>query len=155
MLMSPQSRPPLSRIVARHRLTVVGEAATSARQPDALAAFRDQLATLGLTSLPSTLPVRSISRRARVKEQVYLPDWRSASVLRLRADSAAFLAAILPTHRWQHFHPAGKRSSRAAGGWRRAAMAARLVEAVADLYDGAEPGKRIAPPAAGPSRAAS
>src|SRR3984893_5207090 len=73
-----------------------GEAATVARQPEQLARFREQLATLGgyvftINAFPFG-PFHGV----RVKEHVYLPDWRSAERVAFTADSAAVLAGGLP-----------------------------------------------------------
>ena len=127
-------------------LRLSGEAATSARQPDALAAFRDQLATLGAYVFTINAFPFGPFHGVRVKEQVYLPDWRSAERVAFTADSAAVLAAILPdgvdgsiSTVPGAFKPNGRETGAAA------AMAARMVEAVADLVlTERRTGKRIA-----------
>ncbi len=127
-------------------LRLSGEAATSARQPDALAAFRDQLATLGAYVFTINAFPFGPFHGVRVKEQVYLPDWRSAERVAFTADSAAVLAAILPdgidgsiSTVPGAFKPSGREVGAAA------AMAARMVEAVADLVlTERRTGKRIA-----------
>jgi len=127
-------------------LRLSGEAATSARQPDALAAFRDQLATLGAYVVTINAFPFGPFHGVRVKEQVYLPDWRSAERVAFTADSVAVLAAILPdgidgsiSTVPGAFKPSGREASAAA------AMAARMVEAVADLVlTERRTGKRIA-----------
>ena len=127
-------------------LRLSGEAATSARQPDALAAFRDQLATLGAYVFTINAFPFGPFHGVRVKEQVYLPDWRSAERVAFTADSAAVLAAILPdgvdgsiSTVPGAFKPSGREAGAAA------AMAARMVEAVADLVlTERRTGKRIA-----------
>jgi sugar phosphate isomerase/epimerase len=77
-------------------LRLSGEAAARARQPDALAAFRDQLAALGAYVFTINAFPFGPFHGVRVKEDVYLPDWRSAARVQFTADSAAVLAAILP-----------------------------------------------------------
>ena len=127
-------------------LRLSGEAATSARQPDALAAFRDQLATLGAYVFTINAFPFGPFHGVRVKEQVYLPDWRSAERVAFTADSVAVLAAILPdgidgsiSTVPGAFKPNGRETGAAA------AMAARMVEAVADLVlTERRTGKRIA-----------
>ncbi len=127
-------------------LRLSGEAAASARQPDALAAFREQLATLGSYVFTINAFPFGPFHGVRVKEQVYLPDWRSAERVTFTADSAAVLAAILPdgvdgsiSTVPGAFKPNGRETGAAA------AMAARMVEAVADLVlTERRTGKRIA-----------
>jgi sugar phosphate isomerase/epimerase len=127
-------------------LRLSGEAATSARQPDALAAFRDQLATLGAYVFTINAFPFGPFHGVRVKEQVYLPDWRSAERVAFTADSAAVLAAILPdgvdgsiSTVPGAFKPNGRETGAAA------AMATRMVEAVANLVlTERRTGKRIA-----------
>src|SRR3982075_255516 len=112
-------------------LRLSGEAAASARQPNALPAFRGQLAKRGgyvftINALPFG-PFHGV----RVKEQVYLPDWRSAERVAFTADSAAVLAAILPDGvdgSISTVPGAFKANGRADGAV--AAIAARMVEAV-------------------------
>src|SRR3984893_3012388 len=77
-------------------LRLSGEAAASARRPDAIAAFRDQLAALGAYVFTINAFPFGPFHGVRVKEDVYLPDWRSAARVQFTADSAAVLAAILP-----------------------------------------------------------
>jgi sugar phosphate isomerase/epimerase len=72
-------------------LRLSGQAAAVARQPQELAAFREQLASLGAYAFPFG-PFHGV----RVKEQVYLPDWRSPERVAFTADAAAVLAGILP-----------------------------------------------------------
>jgi sugar phosphate isomerase/epimerase len=127
-------------------LRLSGAAAASARQPNELAAFRDQLARLGgyvftINAFPFG-PFHGV----RVKEQVYLPDWRSADRLAFTVDSAAVLAAILPDGLDGSistvpgaFKPNGREAGAAA------VMAARMMDAVADLVQTERrTGKRIA-----------
>jgi len=77
-------------------LRLSGEAAAAARQPDALAAFHDQLARLGAYVFTINAFPYGPFHGVRVKEQVYLPDWRSAERVAFTADAAAVLAALLP-----------------------------------------------------------
>jgi hypothetical protein len=127
-------------------LRLSGEAAASARQPDALAAFRDQLAALGAYVFTVNAFPFGPFHGVRVKEQVYLPDWRSAERVAFTADSAAVLAAILPdgidgsiSTVPGAFKPNGRETGAAA------AMVARMVESVADLVLAERrTGKRIA-----------
>src|ERR1700755_1961752 len=72
------------------------QAAAVARQPDALASFRDQLSKLGAYVFTINAFPFGPFHGVRVKEHVYLPDWRSAERVTFTADSAAGLAAILP-----------------------------------------------------------
>jgi sugar phosphate isomerase/epimerase len=127
-------------------LRLSGEAAASARQPDALAAFREQLATLGSYVFTINAFPFGPFHGVRVKEQVYLPDWRSAERVTFTADSAGVLAEILPDGVEGSistvpgaFKPNGREPGAAA------AMAARMVEAVSDLVlTERRTGKRIA-----------
>jgi sugar phosphate isomerase/epimerase len=77
-------------------LRLSGEAAAAARQPAQIAAFRDQLATLGAYVFTINAFPFGRFHGVRVKEHVYLPDWRSAERVAFTADSAAVLAAVLP-----------------------------------------------------------
>jgi sugar phosphate isomerase/epimerase len=127
-------------------LRLSGEAAASARQPDALAAFREQLAALGAYVFTVNAFPFGPFHGVRVKEQVYLPDWRSAERVAFTANSAAVLAAILPdgidgsiSTVPGAFKPNGRETGAAA------AMVARMVETVADLVlTERRTGKRIA-----------
>ena len=127
-------------------LRLSGEAAASARQPNALAAFRDQLAKRGAYVFTINAFPFGPFHGVRVKEQVYLPDWRSAERVTFTADSAAVLAEILPDGVEGSistvpgaFKPNGRETGAAA------AMAARMVEAVSDLVlTERRTGKRIA-----------
>ena len=73
-------------------LRLSGEAAAQARQPAALAAFRDQLARLGAYVFTINAFPYGPFHGVLVKEDVYLPDWRSAERVSFTADSAAVLA---------------------------------------------------------------
>jgi sugar phosphate isomerase/epimerase len=118
----------------------------SARQPQALEAFRDQLASLGAYVFTINAFPFGPFHGVRVKEQVYLPDWRSAERVAFTADSAAVLAAILPAGMDGSISTvpgAFKPNGNTAGAAK--AMAASMMEAVADLVDiERRTGKRIA-----------
>jgi sugar phosphate isomerase/epimerase len=77
-------------------LRLSGQAAARARQPDELALFRDQLARLGAYVFTINAFPFGRFHGARVKEHVYLPDWRGVERVRFTADSAAVLASLLP-----------------------------------------------------------
>src|SRR6202521_5592070 len=77
-------------------LRLSGEAAAVARQPEALAAFRRQLASLGAYVFTINAFPFGPFHGVRVKEQVYLPDWRSPERVAFTADAAAVLAGLLP-----------------------------------------------------------
>jgi len=116
------------------RLSV--EAAAVARQPEALASFRDQLSVLGAYVFTINAFPFGPFHGVRVKEDVYLPDWRDRERVAFTANSAAVLAGILPDGIEGSistvpgaFKPNG-RSSEAV-----AAMARNLMMAVADLVD--------------------
>jgi len=115
-------------------LRLSGEAAAQARQPDAIAAFRDQLTGLGAYVFTINAFPYGPFHGVRVKEDVYLPDWRSAERVSFTADSAAVLAALLPDGLDGSISTvpgAFKPNGHAEGGADR--MAANLVGAVADL----------------------
>ena len=76
-------------------LRLSGEAATVARQPEQLAAFREQLVKLGAYVFTINAFPFGPFHGVRVKEHVHLPDWRSAERVAFTADSAAVLAAVL------------------------------------------------------------
>src|SRR3989440_1505145 len=127
-------------------LRLSGEAAAVARQPQALDSFRDQLLALGAYVFTINAFPFGPFHGVRVKEDVYLPDWRDRERVAFTANSAAVLAAVLPNDVEGSistvpgaFKPNG-RSSEAI-----AAMAGNLVMAVADLVDvERRTGKRIA-----------
>src|SRR3954468_22075821 len=77
-------------------LRLSGAAAARARQPGELAAFRDQLAALGAYVFTVNAFPFGRFHGTRVKEDVYLPDWRGVERVRFTADSGAVLAALLP-----------------------------------------------------------
>ena len=133
--------PAIKSIVAQSQpmgigLRLSGEAAAAARQPEALASFRDQLAALGAYVFTINAFPFGPFHGVRVKEDVYLPDWRDRERVAFTANSAAVLAGILPDGIEGSistvpgaFKPNG-RSSEAV-----AAMARNLMMAVADLVD--------------------
>ena len=117
-------------------LRLSGEAAAVARQPEALASFRDQLSALGAYVFTINAFPFGPFHGVRVKEDVYLPDWRDRERVAFTANSAAVLAGILPDGIEGSistvpgaFKP-NSRSSEAV-----AAMARNLMMAVADLVD--------------------
>ena len=117
-------------------LRLSGEAAAVARQPEALASFRDQLSMLDAYVFTINAFPFGPFHGVRVKEDVYLPDWRDRERVAFTANSAAVLAGILPDGIEGSistvpgaFKPNG-RSSEAV-----AAMARNLMMAVADLVD--------------------
>jgi hypothetical protein len=117
-------------------LRLSGEAAAVARQPEALASFRDQLSALGAYVFTINAFPFGPFHGVRVKEDVYLPDWRDRERVAFTANSAAVLAGILPdgiegsiSSVPGAFKPNG-RSSEAV-----AAMVRNLMMAVADLVD--------------------
>jgi sugar phosphate isomerase/epimerase len=117
-------------------LRLSGQAAATAREPDALASFRDQLSKLGAYVFTINAFPFGPFHGVRVKEHVYLPDWRDRERVAFTANSAAVLAAILPdgvdgsiSTVPGAFKPNG-RSSEAI-----AAMTSNLMMAVADLVD--------------------
>jgi sugar phosphate isomerase/epimerase len=127
-------------------LRLSGEAAAAAREPEALASFREQLSRLGAYVFTINAFPFGPFHGVRVKEHVYLPDWRDRERVAFTANSAAVLAAILPdgvdgsiSTVPGAFKPNG-RSSEAI-----AAMVNNLMMAVADLADvERRTGKRIA-----------
>lgn len=127
-------------------LRLSGEAAAKARQPDALAAFREQLAALGAYVFTINAFPFGPFHGVRVKEQVYLPDWRSAERVTFTADSAAVLAEILPDGVEGSistvpgaFKPNGREDGAVM------VMTAKMIEAVGDLVSTERrTGKRIA-----------
>jgi len=133
--------PAIKSIVAQSQpmgigLRLSGEAAAVARQPEALASFRDQLSALGAYVFTINAFPFGPFHGVRVKEDVYLPDWRDRERVAFTANSAAVLAGILPDGIEGSistvpgaFKPNG-RSSEAV-----AAMARNLMMAVADLVD--------------------
>jgi sugar phosphate isomerase/epimerase len=127
-------------------LRLSGEAAAMARRPEALAAFREQLATLGAYVFTINAFPFGPFHGVRVKEHVYLPDWRSPERVAFTADSAAVLADVLPDGVEGSistvpgaFKANGKKDGAVA------AMTAGMMAAVADLVlTERRTGKRIA-----------
>jgi sugar phosphate isomerase/epimerase len=127
-------------------LRLSGQAAAVARGPEALASFREQLSKLGAYVFTINAFPFGPFHGVRVKEHVYLPDWRDRERVAFTANSATVLAAVLPdgidgsiSTVPGAFKPNG-RSSEAI-----AAMAGNLMMAVADLVDvERRTGKRIA-----------
>lgn len=117
-------------------LRLSGEAAAEAREPYAIAAFRDQLARLGAYVFTINAFPFGPFHGVRVKEQVYLPDWRRDERVAFTADSAAVLAAVLPDGVGGSISTvpgAFKPNGRADGAV--AAMTSRLLQAVANLVE--------------------
>jgi sugar phosphate isomerase/epimerase len=127
-------------------LRLSGQAAAAARAPDAIAAFRLQLARLGAYVFTINAFPFGPFHGVRVKEHVYLPDWRSDERVAFTADSAAVLAAILPDGvdgSISTVPGAFKPNGRADGAV--AAMTAHMLQAAANLVEVERAsGKRIA-----------
>ncbi|MBR0774212.1 metabolite traffic protein EboE [Bradyrhizobium diazoefficiens] len=127
-------------------LRLSGQAAASARHPEAIASFREQLATLGAYVFTINAFPYGPFHGARVKKNVYLPDWRDRERVAFTANSAAVLAAVLPDGMDGSistvpgaFKPNGR------SGEAITAMTANLMMAVADLVDvERRTGKRLA-----------
>jgi sugar phosphate isomerase/epimerase len=117
-------------------LRLSGQAAAAAREPEALAAFRDQLSKLGAYVFTINAFPFGPFHGVRVKEHVYLPDWRDRERVAFTANSAAVLSAILPdgvdgsiSTVPGAFKPNGQSNEAIS------AMTANLMMAVADLVD--------------------
>jgi hypothetical protein len=117
-------------------LRLSGQAAVAARGPEAVASFREQLSALGAYVFTINAFPFGPFHGVRVKEHVYLPDWRDRERVSFTANSAAVLAAILPdgvdgsiSTVPGAFKPNGR------SGEARAAMADNLIFAIADLVD--------------------
>src|SRR6478752_1927367 len=127
-------------------LRLSAQAASAASAADAIAAFRDQLARLGAYVFTINAFPFGPFHGVRVKEHVYLPDWRSEERVAFTADSAAVLAAILPDGMDGSISTvpgAFKANGRKDGAV--AAIAAGMIQAVADLVlMERRTGKRIA-----------
>jgi sugar phosphate isomerase/epimerase len=127
-------------------LRLSGQAAAVARQPAEIEAFRAQLATLGAYVFTINAFPFGPFHGVRVKEHVYLPDWRSPERVAFTADAAIVLAGILPegidgsiSTVPGAFKANGKEDSAVA------AMTASMIAAVADLVlTERRTGKRIA-----------
>jgi sugar phosphate isomerase/epimerase len=117
-------------------LRLSGQAAAVARKPDALAAFQDQLSKLGAYVFTINAFPFGPFHGVRVKEHVYLPDWRDRERVAFTANSAAVLAAVLPDGvdgSISTVPGAFKPNSRSDESVE--AMAGNLMMAVADLID--------------------
>ncbi len=127
-------------------LRLSGQAARAARTPESVEAFRDQLATLGAYVFTINAFPFGPFHGVRVKEHVYLPDWRDTERVSFTADTAAALAAILPDGidgSISTVPGAFKPNGRSKGAV--ATMAVNLMKATADLVDiERRTGKRIA-----------
>src|SRR4029077_4470225 len=77
-------------------LRISGEAAAVAREPEALASFRDQLSKLGAYVFTINAFPFGPFHGVRVKGQVYLPDWRPRGRVAFPPNSAARLPAVFP-----------------------------------------------------------
>jgi sugar phosphate isomerase/epimerase len=127
-------------------LRLSAQAAAAARAPDAIAAFGDQLARLGAYVFTINAFPFGPFHGVRVKEHVYLPDWRSEERVAFTADSAAVLAAVLPdgvdgsiSTVPGAFKPNGRTDDAIA------TMSAHMLQAAANLVDVERAtGKRIA-----------
>jgi sugar phosphate isomerase/epimerase len=127
-------------------LRLSGEAAAHARQLDALAAFREQLTRLGSYVFTINAFPFGPFHGVRVKEHVYLPDWRSAERVAFTADCAAVLAGILPDGVVGSISSVpGAFKSNGRGADAVAAMTVNILQAVSNLVDiERRTGKRIA-----------
>ena len=127
-------------------LRLSGEAAAVARQSEEVVVFREQLATLGAYVFTINAFPFGPFHGVRVKEHVYLPDWRSPERVEFTANSAAVLADILPDGvdgSISTVPGAFKANGRKDGAV--AAIAAGMIKAVADLVlTERRTGKRIA-----------
>jgi sugar phosphate isomerase/epimerase len=127
-------------------LRLSGQAAASARAPDPIAAFREQLARLGAYVFTINAFPFGPFHGVRVKEDVYLPDWRSDERVAFTADAAAVLAGVLPDGvdgSISTVPGAFKPNGRAGGAV--AAMTTHMLRAVANLVEVERTtGKRIA-----------
>jgi hypothetical protein len=117
-------------------LRLSGEAAAEARQPEALERFRDQLAELGAYIFTINASPFGPFHGVRIKEDVYLPDWRSGERVAFTADSAAVLAGVLPDGVDGSISTVpGLFKANAKADDAVAAVAANLMTAVGDLVD--------------------
>jgi hypothetical protein len=117
-------------------LRLSGQAAAVAREPEQLSVFRDQLAKLGAYVFTINAFPFGPFHGVRVKEHVYLPDWRDRERVSFTANAAAVLAGILPdgvdgsiSTVPGAFKPNGRSNESIT------AMAGNLMMAVADLVD--------------------
>jgi len=127
-------------------LRLSGEAAVAARQPEALEAFRAQLDRLGAHVFTINAFPFGPFHGVRVKEQVYLPDWRSPDRVTFTANAAAVLAGVLPDGidgSISTVPGAFKANGKSEGAV--AAITASMMKAIADLVlTERRTGKRIA-----------
>jgi sugar phosphate isomerase/epimerase len=117
-------------------LRLSGAAAAVAREPEALASFRDQLSKLGAYVFTINAFPFGPFHGVRVKEYVYLPDWRDRERVAFTANCAAVLAGIIPDGMNGSISTvpgAFKPNSRSRESI--AAMAGNLMMAIADLVD--------------------
>lgn len=117
-------------------LRLSGEAAAAARAPEAIEAFREQLDALGAYVFTINAFPYGPFHGVRVKEQVYLPDWRTPERVAYSADSAAVLSALLPSGvdgSISTVPGAFKENGKGAG--ERRAMAVNMMRAVAGLVE--------------------
>jgi sugar phosphate isomerase/epimerase len=127
-------------------LRLSGQAAAMARQPAELKAFRAQLATLGAYVFTINAFPFGPFHGVRVKEHVYLPDWRSPERVAFTADAAVVLAGILPDGIDGSISTVpGAFKAKGRGHGAVAAMTVSMMAAVADLVlTERRTGKRIA-----------
>jgi hypothetical protein len=127
-------------------LRLSGQAAAAARAQKEIEAFRDQLDGLGAYVFTINAFPYGPFHGVRVKEQVYLPDWRANERVAFSVDSAAVLAALLPAGvdgSISTVPGAFKANGSSAG--ERDVMAMNMMRAVAELVDiGRATGKHIA-----------
>src|SRR5215831_3571358 len=117
-------------------LRLSGEAAVAARAPEAIAAFRDQLDALGAYVFTINAFPFGPFHGVRVKEQVYLPDWRTRERVAFSADSAAVLSSLLPSDVDGSISTVpGAFKVNGEGARERRAMAENMMRAVADLVE--------------------
>jgi sugar phosphate isomerase/epimerase len=115
-------------------LRLSGQAAAAARAPGEIESFRDQLESLGAYVFTINAFPYGPFHGVRVKEQVYLPDWRTRERVAFSADSAAVLSALLPAGIGGSISTVpGAFKANGKGASERSAMAANMMRAVADL----------------------
>jgi hypothetical protein len=127
-------------------LRLSGEAAAAARNPENLRGFQDQLQRLGAYVFTINAFPYGPFHGVRVKEQVYLPDWRSSARVAFTSDAAAVLATILPEGQEGSISTVpGSFKANAGEPGAQAAMTQNLLRAVAELVQiERECGKTIA-----------
>ena len=117
-------------------LRLSGQAAAAARAAEALEAFLDQLDALGAYVFTINAFPYGPFHGVRVKEQVYLPDWRAPERVAFSADSAAVLSALLPAGVDGSISTVpGAFKANGKGAAERSAMAANMMRAVAGLVE--------------------